>query len=208
MQIPTSFRPLFRGCFLFVFLIEFYKYSLLSKVSVPSFGDVFYSCGRRVRRLYGWPLVSVPSFGDVFYSKPYGVSVAKSPRSFRPLFRGCFLFQMPNYCDFTVYMLGKFPSPLSGMFFIFPSLKMSILSGYILIFAAESFHTELLISPDRHYSRFDTTSSGIGADLYFLFSIDNISSAAFRKLCSRFSHIDPTHNNSIFYRLSIIFSFN
>ena len=42
MKIPTSFRPLFRGCFLFVFLIEFYKYSLLSKVSVPSFGDVFY----------------------------------------------------------------------------------------------------------------------------------------------------------------------
>ena len=97
MKIPTSFRPLFRGCFLFVFLIEFYKYSLLSKVSVPSFGDVFYSCGRRVRRLYGWPLVSAPSFGDVFYSKCQTIAILQytCSESFRPLFRGCFLFSHP-----------------------------------------------------------------------------------------------------------------
>ena len=180
-----GFRPLFRGCFLFKNVNRAVKF-LTSEAFPPPLSGMFF-----IQALH------------CNLSNTLG-----KHKSFRPLFRGCFLFQMPNYCDFTVYMLGKFPSPLSGMFFIFPSLKMSILSGYILIFAAESFHTELLISPDRHYSRFDTTSSGIGADLYFLFSIDNISSAAFRKLCSRFSHIDPTHNNSIFYRLSIIFSFN
>ena len=113
----SGFRPLFRGCFLFVYNDRPHDNGGNKRVSVPSFGDIFYSfaylenspyetlimfpsplsrmffiqCSRQIG-YHRRSKVSVPSFGDVFYSRTARVACASGDM--------------------------QFPSPLSGMFFI------------------------------------------------------------------------------------------
>ena len=96
--MAISFRPLFRGCFLFKNVNRAVKF-LTSEAFPPPLSGMFF-----IQALH------------CNLSNTLG-----KHKSFRPLFRGCFLFEtLWGICS---EIATEFPSPLSGMFFI-PNAKL------------------------------------------------------------------------------------
>ena len=86
----TGFRPLIRGFFFYRIESEDIM-KISSVVSVPSFGDSFFIMKVRMYRNYD-KFVSVPSFGDSFFIRYYA-----------------------KHC---LYGISTFPSPHSGILFL------------------------------------------------------------------------------------------
>ena len=91
----TSFRPLFRGCFLFE-AMERNEYQAVAVFPSPLPGMFFIRSDGK-KRISSRRRVSVPSSGDVFYLHLETYSEVEKKHCFRPLFWGCFLFQLMKW---------------------------------------------------------------------------------------------------------------
>ena len=93
----SRFRPLIRGFFFYMTSHSWYMRTPPT-VSVPSFGDSFFMGYQEGETHYVRLTVSVPSFGDSFFiSIDNRMYVSSSKRSFRPLIRGFFFYQLLNF---------------------------------------------------------------------------------------------------------------
>ena len=75
-------------------------------------------------------VVSVPSFGDSFFIQLHRKTLpSQLRRCFRPLIRGFFFYQ-PNVKKITIYARKWFPSPHSGILFLY--MKISSIIGKLM----------------------------------------------------------------------------
>ena len=114
-----SFRPLIRGFFFYLAVaLGDGRYAVL--VSVPSFGDSFFISEHMLLNVQSFNPVSVPSFGDSFFIFKLvkkGSEFVITAR-FRPLIRG-FFFYSNYFIMLLLEIIMKFPSPHSGILFLF-----------------------------------------------------------------------------------------
>ena len=136
---------------LFLCCGDFGERYTVNVVSVPSFGDSFFIKSYRGIEIPDKPDVSVPSFGDSFFMetvsswKPsdklscfrplirgffFYTAVAMTShswnmRSFRPLIRGFFFYKC--IMKYKNYIFNTFPSPHSGILFLFGECKANVM---------------------------------------------------------------------------------